>query len=326
MRIVPHGKSIHQEPLVSTESPAERLRHQYDLLNWAVQALARQSAPIRASIEHTATVIVTALLSTTYQCTVDLPTEIISDSSQVVKLTKPITIRVGGLLQRMRRISCHEELLNKLATLAEDSDPATAHLARLVKYCAAVHILNEHLPSANAIAQLRAFDHKKQRLCSTDEEAEAIIDQMLMYVEQLRIAEQLYAGCMASEVYTEKRAILLQQITEQGRAFAHMQTLRLIEELQQAWQGGTLGGGLMLFIPYMDEHNYQMSKFAVEVMPNARIPFRPDFVVSACRLAEREVRQNSRYAQSTRWQLLAQLDLITQAFDTKLDTSAESSR
>jgi hypothetical protein len=59
-------------------------------------------------------------------------------------------------------------------------------------------------------------------------------------------------------------------------------------------------------------------------MPNARIPFRPDFVVSACRLAEREVRQNPRYAQATRWQLLAQLDLITQAFDAKPDAEPSS--
>ena len=300
---------------MSTESPAERLRQQYELLNWGTHALALQPAAVHAPIEQAAATIVSALLTPTYQFTLDLPSEIISDSSQVVKLNKPVTIRAGSLIRRMRRIACHDELLKKLIDLSRHSDPATAQIIRLVNYRAAALILTEHIPDASMIAAMRAFDIKKQRLCSTDEEVEAIIDQLITYVQRMQIAEQLYPGWMASDVYTEKRATLLRQVTEQGRAFAHVQTVRLIEKLKQAWQQGTIGGGLTVFIPYMDEHTYQLRKFRVEVMPNARIPFRPDFVVSACRLAEREVRQNPQYAQATRWQLLAQLDLITQAFD-----------
>ncbi|MBX3081618.1 MAG: hypothetical protein KF716_08265 [Anaerolineae bacterium] len=309
---------------MSPESPADRLRQQYEQLRWGTQVLALQPAPLQAEIAQAAATIVLALLAPAYQFTLELPTEIITESSQVVRLTKPITIRAGGLLHRIQRKTCEQELLKKLTALNEDRDPAIAQIANLVNYSATATILTGRIPAASVITAMRAYDHKKQRLCKTDEEAEAIINRLTGYVEQLRIAEQLYPGWMASDLYTEKRSALLQQVTEQGAALAHAQTLDIIENLKQLWQRQSIGGGLTLFVPYMDEDSYHMRGYRVEVMPNARIPFRPDFVVSACRLAEQQVRQNRLFAQRTRWQLLTLLDLISQAFELRVTSDATS--
>jgi hypothetical protein len=56
----------------------------------------------------------------------------------------------------------------------------------------------------------------------------------------------------------------------------------------------------------------------VIVIPTGRILFRPEFVIGTCRLAEREVRKDPDLSQSTRWQLLSQLDSITQAFENEI--------
>jgi hypothetical protein len=105
-------------------------------------------------------------------------------------------------------------------------------------------------------------------------------------------------------------------LTQQGRALANYHTRQIIAEIQARWQSREVIRGLTLRIPYLDEKHYRMTVCEVVVIPTGRIPFRPEFILGACRVEQQKVRKNPQFSQSTRWQLISQLDAIIQAFET----------
>jgi len=160
-----------------------------------------------------------------------------------------------------------------------------------------------------------AFDKQGRLISGSHSTADALIGQLSQHMDWLHMAEQLYPGWTTHALYNDTASLLTDHLIEQGRALADYYTLQIIDDVRRDWRGGRITRGLTLFIPYLDERHYRMKKYQVVVTPVGRILFRPEFVVGACRVAQQHVRKDTALSQATRWQLLSQLDTISQAFE-----------
>ncbi len=304
-------------------TPADKLKRLHERLDWAVHLVSLQPGDVQEAYQRVGQAIADALVMPVYSFQILLPERLLIDSAlqPVPKRWRPI--RVGNFLTRMRKVSLNADLINALNNLAANADPVVGSAAQLAAYTAARHILVAHLPSiARITGDFAAFDDHGERLALSDTKADATIRHLCQYVEWLHVVERLYPGWTASDPYNEIYSTITGQLTEQGRALAHYYTVRLIDELMARWRRGEIARGLTLFIPYLDEQRYQMDTYKVVVVPNARIPFRPQFVVSACRVAQREVRLNPRLSQATRWQLISHLDQLIHAFEIRTESTS----
>ncbi len=284
-------------------TPAIRMQQLRQSLQWAEQLFARQPAELRAAYQESGEQVAAALTKNTFSFTFRFPDRIALEDS--LRMVPHRSVQVGSLFNQIRKISCNAAILSNLNALGSPATGVMASCARLVAYLAARDILMNRVPDVTMASQTESQDADglKNR-----------VEQLSQYVEWLRTAEQLYPGWTADDLYNERYAQVVAELTEQGRLLATRYTDDLIHEVQESAQTGIRG--LTLYIPYLDEQQYQMARYEVVVVPVSRIQFRPQFVVSACRIAQQEVRKNPRLSQSTRWQLVLQLDRVTQAFET----------
>jgi hypothetical protein len=286
---------------VETLTPAARLQQQREALEWAEDLLRQQPAELRQAYQQTGESVAAALTQPTYSFVLRLPDRIMLKASEH-SITNH-TWHIGTFINRMRRVPCHNAILATLKSLSFQSQSDLAQCVRLVEYIAAREILMRHVPDLD------------QPLQTIDGQAETRVNQLSQYIQWLHTVEALYPGWTSADLYNEKYGQLVDLLTDQGRALAHQYTGDLIREVQESSRGGLRG--LTLFIPYLDEQLYRMTTYEVVVIPRSRIPYRPQFVVSACRIAQQEVRKNPRLSQSTRWQLVLQLDRVIQAFEAR---------
>lgn len=299
---------------MSAISPAAAYYDQRHQLDWALRLLEQQPDDLRQDYRRAGRVVAQALTTSTYRFSLDLPRQIALEGTRPTALSSQIRITAGSLLGQWRKISCHDAIIARLSALAADDDPALADSVRLVMYSAADVLLTEMLPPLSRIeGDCAAFDNH-ERLLVSESLAEPRVQDLIRYVHWLHMVGQLYPPWTTSDRYNDLFAHLTAFLIQQGRALARLFTDQLIKEVSTSWKTGDLARGLTLYVPYLDERTYQIARYAVLVTPGGRIPFRPQFVVSACRVAEREVRNHPALTQSTRWQLLARLDQIIQAF------------
>lgn len=299
---------------MSVISPAAAYYDQRHQLDWALRLLEQQPDDLRQDYRRAGRAVAEALTQPTYRFSLDLPGRIALDEPGPTALSGQVRISAGSLLGQWRKKSCHAAIIAGLLALSAHDDPAVAGSVRLVMYSAADVILNEiMLPLSRIEADCTAFD-KHERLLVSESLAGPRVQGLIRYVKWLRIAGQLYPPWTTSDRYNDLFSHLTALLTQQGRALARLYTNQLIEEVRTGWKTGEIARGLTLFVPYLDERTYQIARYSVIVTPGGRIPFRPQFIVSACRVAEREVRTHTAFTQSTRWQLLARLDQILQAF------------
>ncbi len=303
---------------MTASTPAAQYYHLRETLDWAAHMLARQPQKVEQAYQLAGERIAEALVSPTFSVAIWLPDTVVFDNTVHYLSKQDQFLQAGNLFNRIRQIPCGQAVLHTLDQRASHSDPAVSTSARLLRYMAAQYIVTHRIPPIEAIhSDYVAFDAQGHCITNDMPAADKLVVQLSQYLDWLRIAEQLYPGLAASNSYDEIHAQLISQITEQGRALATCYTEQIITDLRAQWKAGAIARGLTLFVPYLDERVYRMAEYKVVVIPNARIPFRPQFVVSACRVAEREVRQNPNLTQSTRWQLISQLDQLIQAFEVK---------
>ncbi len=160
-----------------------------------------------------------------------------------------------------------------------------------------------------------AFEKQGQLRVSDLNSAVAVVEHLSRFVHALHQIEELYPAWQTHDQYSEKHALLTTHLIDQGRALANYQTQKIIQDIQMSWKTGEMTRGLTIFLPYLDERQSNMEEYKIVVIPAGRILFRPEFIVGACRVTERQVRSDSNLSQATRWQLLSQLDTIIQAFE-----------
>jgi hypothetical protein len=301
---------------VTSTTPADTLAQHLAALDWAAQLLAQQPDDLQQAYHGAARQIAEALTHVTYTLTVQLPNCVYLNGTLTLVPRKWVVLHAGSWLHRWRRQVCHADLIAKLNALVTLSHVVIASSARLVAYLSARELLYDYVPTPDDLQSGSAVAIPQVRLNTSEDRVKAEVDRLCSYVEALRWVEQLYPGWTADDLYSEKYARLTARLTRQGHALAVYYTQRIIDDLLGRWHSGEVIRGLTLLVPYLDEQHYQMKTYRVEVIPTGRIAFRPEFVVGACRVTEQEVRHNPQLSQATRWQLISQLDMLSQAFET----------
>ena len=130
-------------------------------------------------------------------------------------------------------------------------------------------------------------------------------------------AESLAAPLPASteESFTAQRRTRVEHdVIQRGRALAHLAAEDMISEIKLRAARHLLDRGLRLSLPYFDDRRMAVRHWEFTIIPKGRILFVPAFVVLA---AEREivrVRTHREFTETTRAQLLTELQLLAAAF------------
>jgi hypothetical protein len=164
------------------------------------------------------------------------------------------------------------------------------------------------------LPQWVAFDDKSKLLVGSLSEAEAHVKSMQRFMNILFDAVAVAPYISADEEYQKKRYGMLGQLVNQGRALAVYKTNEIIATIKKRAQEGTLNRGLSLSLPYFDAQELKIDYTNFEVIPAGRIMFVPAFVVRAVHQEQVKVSQDTRLNSSTRNHLLAELELLENAF------------
>jgi hypothetical protein len=177
-------------------------------------------------------------------------------------------------------------------------------------------LLVPYVPAARRfyLPQWVAFDDMDRLLVHSAREAEAYIASMQRYLAILHAAVALAPYMVADEGYQRRRYGMLGQLVNQGRALARYQTGDIIHTIQRRAAAQDLNRGLSLSLPYFDDQRLQLRTRDFEVVPAGRIMFVPGFVVRAVREEAAKVAQDTRLSPATRRHLLAELQMLEQAF------------
>ena len=166
------------------------------------------------------------------------------------------------------------------------------------------------------LPQWVAFDDKGSLLLKSVQEAEAHIASMQRFISVLHMAVSLAPYFVADEEYQRKRYGILGQLVNQGRALGHYETLQIVDIIRQRSSRGDLNRGLSLSIPYFDDQDLTMKLRNFQVTPQGRIMFVPAFVVRAALEEQAKIAQDTRFSHSTRTHLMAELQMLGDAFET----------
>jgi len=175
-----------------------------------------------------------------------------------------------------------------------------------------------YVPAARRfyLPQWVAFDDQGKLLVNSVNEAEAHLASMQQFLTFLFAARSLAPYIIADEDYQKKRYGMLGQLVNQGRALALYQTNEIIRAIQARAAAQSLNRGLSLSLPYFDDQSLKIENHNFVIIPAGRIMFVPAFVVRAAIEEQAKVAQDTRFSHSTRKHLLAELELLGEAFET----------
>jgi hypothetical protein len=177
-------------------------------------------------------------------------------------------------------------------------------------------LLVPYVPAARQfyLPQWVAFDHDDKLLVNSVSEAEADIKSMQRFLNVLFAARSLAPYVIVDEEYHNKHYGMLGQLINQGRALARYMTADIIRTVKTRADAQSLNRGLSLRLPYFDDQDLELQTHDFVVIPAGRIMFVPAFVVRAAREEQAKVAQDTRFSASTRKHLLAELQMLEDAF------------
>ncbi len=299
---------------MSDLSPAARVQQLRDQLDWAASLLAAQPEPIRLSYVQAATTIAQSLKVDSRQLRLTLPYRVM-DRGALKEAPRPLLLlRAGSLLTQLRRQPVREHIIAELQKMSAQKHEVVACCASLTAWEAARILMDAAISGEREVAPLPIINDEPTE--AEIDAAKGIVNDMTSVVRWMRDAEALFPGWGVDDSFNETYVRLTGRLVAAGRALALWQTQTIIADLLTRYKTHQFLNGLKLYIPYLDERLYQMTEYPLDVVPSARIPFYPELLVSACRLAERDVRADPHFSQATRWQLLSQLDLLLHTFET----------
>jgi hypothetical protein len=160
-----------------------------------------------------------------------------------------------------------------------------------------------------------AFDQHGGLLSKSVEEAEAHIKSMQRFMEVLFLAVALAPYISADDEYAKKRYGMLGQLVNQGRAMARYQTREIIRTIGERVKAQSLNRGLSLSLPYFDDQDLKIKSHNFVIIPSGRIMFVPAFVVRAALEERAKIAQDTRFSHTTRIHLMAELQMLGEAFE-----------
>jgi hypothetical protein len=178
-------------------------------------------------------------------------------------------------------------------------------------------LLVPYVPAARRfyLPQWVAFDDQDNILVSSMREAQAHVGSMQRFLYVIHAAHSLAPYILEDEEYLSKRYGMLGQLINQGRALARYQTQEIVQAIKQRAAKQSLNRGLSLDLPYFDDQSLEMKTHHIVIIPAGRIMFVPAFVVRAAIEEQAKVAQDTRFSQSTRKHLLAELQMLGDAFE-----------
>jgi hypothetical protein len=164
------------------------------------------------------------------------------------------------------------------------------------------------------VPEWAAFDDQDRLLVDSPAQADSYLGLLQDSLAALRAAISLAPYMVADEVYQAKRAGLLRQLADQGRALARYETREVVAVLQRRTAGGQLNRGLKVSLPYYDDQALRLMLRTFEVIPAGRIMYVPALGVQAVQDEQAKVAQDTRLSSSTRDHLLEELEMLMRAF------------
>ena len=164
------------------------------------------------------------------------------------------------------------------------------------------------------VPEWAGFDDHDRLLVDSPAQAESYLGLLQDSLAALRAAISLAPYMVADEVYQAKRAGLLRQLADQGRALARFETREVVAVLQRRTAGGQLNRGLKVSLPYYDDQALCLMLRTFEVIPAGRIMYVPALGVRAVQDEQAKVAQDTRLSSSTRDHLLEELEMLMRAF------------
>jgi len=165
------------------------------------------------------------------------------------------------------------------------------------------------------LPQWIAFDSHDKLIVNSISEAEAHIASMQRFLTILFDARSLAPYMVADEEFEKKRYGMLGQLVNQGRAMARHQTREIIRTIQERAKAQSLNRGLSLSLPYFDDQDLKIKTHNFVIIPAGRIMFVPAFVVRAALEEQAKIAQDTRFSHSTRTHLMAELQMLGDAFE-----------
>ena len=165
------------------------------------------------------------------------------------------------------------------------------------------------------LPQRVAFDQDGGLLADSIDEGEACVASLQGSYRLLQEAAMICPSIVADETYQRKRAGILAQLVDQGRALARYYANEIVSKIRRRAEDGSLNRGLRLSLPYFDDGEMALRLHEMEIIPGGRIVFLPAFVVRAMQQERARVTRDLRISQSSRRHLLKLLAGIEQAFD-----------
>jgi hypothetical protein len=108
---------------------------------------------------------------------------------------------------------------------------------------------------------------------------------------------------------------MLGQLVNQGRVLANHLSNEIISLIKKRTAEQSLNRGLSLRLPYFDDQDLRIETHDFVVIPAGRIMFVPAFVVRAALDEQAKIAQDTRFSQSTRRHLMAELQRLGVAFE-----------
>ena len=138
---------------------------------------------------------------------------------------------------------------------------------------------------------------------------------MQKFLNILFAARSLAPWMVVDNEFENKRYGILGQLVNQGRAYANYQTKEIIREIKERVAAQSLNRGLSLELPYFDDQDLTLKTYDFVVIPAGRIMFIPAFVVRAVVEEQAKLVQDTRFNNSTRKHLMAELQTLGKAFN-----------
>jgi hypothetical protein len=165
------------------------------------------------------------------------------------------------------------------------------------------------------LPQWIAFDSHDKLIVNSIGEAGAHIASMQRFLTILFDARSLAPYIVADEEFEKKRYGMLGQLVNQGLALARYQTREIIRTIQERAVAQSLNRGLSLSLPYFDDQDLKIKTHNFVIIPAGRIMFVPAFVVRAALEEQAKIAQDTRFSHSTRIHLMAELQMLGDAFE-----------
>lgn len=146
---------------------------------------------------------------------------------------------------------------------------------------------------------------------TTDEQ---FMSQIYNQIQLLATAFVIEPAVLEEARFQSFYSSVIHQWVIQCQAYVENLMKQIIQKIQRRVAENSLNRGLSLSLPYFDYQAMQINNLEIEIIPKARIPFRPEFIFQAVQETKEKINNDSKLDTETRSHLMEELDLLDKSF------------